>query len=82
MIKFLGCLFFLFFGIVFVLYAFARNVLTLLFGRPARRSYEAPRSEERQACGTASGASSSAAPQEGKIFQKTEGEYVDFEEVK
>ena len=73
-----------------------RGILNLLFGRTFRQSYGTPRGggsrthadQSRQSDHHSSRQSQSqqSAPSDGKrrekIFDKTDGEYVDFEEIK
>lgn len=92
-----GCIFGLFIGIVFILLSFALNVVRLLFGvrRAARqfmgdaadsRRQDAARTDRRTRGGSAeAGSSSRTSPhrsKSGRFFDKDEGEYIDFEEVR
>ncbi len=87
-----GCLGFILFGVFFLVVALGLNLLRLLFGvrRAARRFTEGMAGTSRKAepsgGGTAgkpaeSGHAASHRSSSGKFFDKSEGEYVDFEEL-
>ena len=79
--KALGCLFVFLFAMAVVFFMAVRNILAALFGRPkkgsasgqdARRRAGEPHREDHPHQDRS----------QGKIFDKDEGEYVDFEEIK
>ena len=79
--KFLGCLFVLLFLGLFLMLAAAKSVLSFLFG--PQRPQDTTRQSQRNAQGGQPHAKSTHSPKkQGKIFDKSEGEYVDFEEIK
>lgn len=78
MLKFLLFIFFIFFLIILMAGVFIRNIAQTLFGRNTKRSQnheQHHRSEDRNT-------SSHHQDPQNKIFDKNEGEYVDYEEVK
>ncbi len=89
----LGCLFIFIFGFIFILLSFAfsfiragHNFLNTLFGGSARRSNTSQRQNpysagENPNNHTTSGNPNSRQKRSNKIFDKNEGEYVDFEDV-
>lgn len=93
--NFFGCLFILLFGFIFVLLGLVRRGYQLLFGqrtsssgptRPQQQARRSPEHEKRTS--SASGDAhhegdrySTRQKVNGKIFEKNEGKYVDFEEV-
>ncbi len=88
--KFLGCLFVLLFGVVFVAFAFLQQFFRVLFGQTPRsgRSTNSTSNQQHSSAHTSSGNAhresgrkNSRQRRSGKIFEKNEGEYVDFEEV-
>ncbi len=88
--KFLGCLFVLIFGVVFVAFAFLQQLYHTFFGPTpsSRRSTSSSSSSQSYQRNTSSGNAhhetgrqNSRQRRSGKIFAKNEGEYVDFEEV-
>ena len=96
--MFAGFLFMLFLVLLFIIAiggSIIRGILNLLFGRTFRQSYGTTHGgsrthadQSRQADHRSSRQSQSqhSAPSNGKkrekIFDKTDGEYVDFEEIK
>lgn len=96
--MFAGFLFTLFLILLFIIAiggSIIRGVLNLLFGRPFRQSHGTTHgnyghTEQRQQSTTGSQQSTSNARRSGpsggkkreKIFDQTDGEYVDFEEIK
>lgn len=101
MLKFLGCLFILFFGAIFLLVGLTRHFMQALFGRTQTKSGPqqgrsggayGPR-PNRQTGASRREAQAGNAHHEGthnansrqrrsgKIFEKNEGQYVDFEEI-
>lgn len=79
--KFLGCLFVLLFLGLFLMLAAAKSVLSFLFG--PQRPKDTTRQSQRNTQGGQPHAKSTHSPKkQGKIFDKSEGEYVDFEEIK
>lgn len=79
--KFLGCLFVLTFLGVFLLAAAAKSILRALFGPQPRQ--DSPRQSARENRSTQSQAKTTqTSKKRSKIFDKNEGEYVDFEEIK
>ncbi len=88
--KFLGCLFILLFGVVFVALAFLQQLFRAFFGQSpsSRRSTNSTNSSSHtQSTSTSgnarheAGRKNSRQRRSGKIFEKNEGQYVDFEEV-
>ena len=64
-----------------------RGLFSLLFGRTFRRHYEANRSDNhaeqpRQSARQSQRATPSGGKKREKIFDKNDGEYVDFDEIK
>lgn len=95
--QFLGCLFVLLFGVLLVIVAFLGsfiNAVLSFFGLKNRVRYkshahssygssqDADRSQERQQQGPGYSGSQNGSQPGGKIFQKDDSEYVDFEEIK
>lgn len=84
----IGCLFILIFGGILAIMGFASMIIQLLFG-PRRTHRNAPHTEPHaQHSHTSTGNAhhensrgNSRQRRSGKIFEKNEGEYVEFEEV-
>ncbi len=77
----LGCLFTFVFIIIFFIVAAVGNLLRVFFGFNNLHKKTA-RQQPRQTYTQRSNSSNASSASEGKIFDKNEGEYVDFEEVK
>lgn len=95
MTNFLGCLFILIFGAILFILGFARMLWQLLTGSGTTHNYtrktygEAQQQGQRAYHSSTSGNARHEGPRKnsrqrrsGKIFEKSEGTYVDFEEVK
>lgn len=86
----LGFFFMLFLVLLFIFAigsSIIRGLLSLLFGRTFRRHYETNRSDNhaeqpRQSARQSQHATPSGGKKREKIFDKNDGEYVDFDEIK
>lgn len=78
--------FFLFLAILFVFIiggSLIRGILQLIFGHPSRRQYTSGRTyEQSQSTSQQQQEFSSGNKKREKIFDKSDGEYVDFEEIR
>lgn len=102
--QFLGCLFVLFLGIIFIITAFLGSILNAVFsflglkkpvtftrgtqrpygnttGQGGRRQQQEEETEQDYRGGNSSGQYRGQQQPGGKIFQKDDSEYVDFEEI-
>ena len=84
----IGCLFILIFGGILAIMGFASMIFQLLFGqrRPPRNTSHADPHTQRPHTSTGNAhhensRGNSRQRRSGKIFEKNEGKYVDFEEV-
>lgn len=79
-----GCLTFLFFGLFFIVIASVLGAFRLLFGlkRSARRFANSMKGTTSQAPPEEEAAPRSPRKRKGKFFEKDEGVYVDFEEIR
>lgn len=87
-----GCLIGLFVGILIIVLSFVLNIFRLVFGvKDAARRFMGTDSEKRRGpaqTGNANsqpgndGAHRNSQRQQGRFFDKNEGDYVDFEEIK
>ena len=89
--KTLGCLFFFLFGIFILFFAVFGNIIRVLFGlRKAQKNFkkaakQAEKEQRKQNHNYSDQQTSRPHKKQqnkGKIFDKNEGEYIDFEEVK
>ena len=88
--MFLGFFFMLFLVLLFIFAigsSIIRALLDLLFGRTFRRHYGATRGsahaeQPRQSTQQSQQSTASGGKKREKIFDKTDGEYVDFDEIK
>lgn len=94
MVNFLGCLFILIFGAIIFIFALGRMFWQLLFGggmsqHSTSRTYDGASQQRKSTYGSSSSGNAhheSSRPnsrqrRSGKIFEKNEGVYVDFEEI-
>lgn len=85
--NFLGCLFILFFGIIFIIIAFVRMIKQLLFGTGPLYKKNIHQNTHTTHSSTSGNAhhernhTNSRKRRSQKIFEKNEGEYIDFEDI-
>ncbi len=77
----IGCLLSFVFILFFFIFAAVGNILRVLFGFNNLHKRNA-RQQQQQTHTQRPHASNASPASEGKIFDKNEGEYVDFEEIK
>ena len=82
--QFLGCLFFLLFGVFIIFFAVFGNLIRMLWGvkKATKKFKNAAKEQQKQESQFSQERHEHRKKEKGKIFDKSEGEYIEFEEIK